>query len=333
MIEAQNEDPWKAVGASAVDATAARWLARREHADWSSADQAELDTWLSASTAHMVTYLRLHDAWNRADRLAALRAPMRETPAVPDIQERGGQPALKIAAVCVLAAGVAAAMTHQSAPRDATYSTPVGGREVIALSDGSQVELNTNTTLRIRIGDRRTVTLDKGEAYFQIKHDAKHPFVVNAFGHRVTDLGTKFVVRGSGKRLEVTLVEGRARIDTTTPGLHEVSAVLTPGDVAIANANTVSVTKKPTGSMADQLAWREGMLVFDHATLAEVAAQFNRYNSRKIVIADPAIAHLSLMGKFPVNDVALFGRVAKAVLGVDVADRGNEVVVSKSAGK
>jgi|GEM_PF-209637 len=333
MIEVGNEDPWKAIGASSVDATAARWLARRDRADWRAADQAELDTWLSASTAHMVTYLRLHDAWNRADRLAALRAPMRETPVVPDVHKRVSQPALKIAAVCILAAGMTAALTYRPVPRDVTYSTPIGGREVIALSDGSQVELNTNTILRISGGRSRTVTLDKGEAYFQIKHNAKHPFIVHAFGHRVTDLGTKFVVRGSGKRLEVALVEGRARVDAANTGVHQASAVLTPGDVAIAIDNTVSVTKKPATSLADQLAWRAGMLVFDRATLAEVAIQFNRYNSRKIVIADPAVAHLEIMGKFPVNDVALFGRVAKAVLGVNVADRGNEVVVSKSAGK
>lgn len=333
MTGTDSEDPWNAIGASSVDATAARWLARRDRVDWSAADQAELDTWLSASTAHMITYLRLYDAWNRADRLAALRAPMRETPAVPDVHGRAGRPALKIAAVCVLAAGVASALTYRPAPRDVTYATPVGGREVIALSDGSQIELNTNTTLRISGDKRRVVTLDKGEAYFQIKHDAKHPFIVHAFGHRVTDLGTKFVVRGSGKRLEVTLVEGRARVDAASAGAHQASAVLTPGDVAIAIDNTVSVTKKPGASLVDQLAWREGMLVFDRATLAEVAAQFNRYNSRKIVIADPAIAKLEIMGKFPVNDVALFGRVATAVLGVRVTEQSGEVVVSKSAGK
>ena len=214
-------------------------------------------------------------------------------------------------------------------PRETTYATPVGGREVIALSDGSQVEINTDTVLRVSADQQhRMVTLDRGEAYFQIRHDDYHPFVVNAFGHRVTDIGTKFVVRADADRVEVALVEGRARIDAAD-GARAHSAVLTPGDVAVATTSSMSVMKKPEASLADQLAWRQGLLIFNYASLADVAAQFNRYNARKVIIADPATARLAIMGKFPVNDVELFGRVAKAVLGVRVESRDSEVVISR----
>jgi transmembrane sensor len=104
---------------------------------------------------------------------------------------------------------------------------------------------------------------------------------------------------------------------------------LAPGDVAVATPGAMTVTKKPEASLADQLAWRQGLLIFNDTTLAEVAAQFNRYNSKKLVIADAATARLAIMGKFPVNDVDLFGRVAKAVLGVRVETRDSEVVISR----
>ena len=329
MIEMSDENPWRAVGASAVDTSAALWLARRDRDDWSVADQVELDAWLSASAAHMITYLRLHDAWSRADRLAALR-PSAGVRAYGTSRGRLKQIATRAAIFCFVATALAAAAAmYWISPRETTYATPVGGREVIALSDGSQVEINTDTVLRVSADQQhRTVTLDRGEAYFQIRHDERHPFVVNVFGHRVTDLGTEFVVRADADRVEVALVEGRARIDAAD-GERVHSAVLTPGDVAVATTSSVLVTKKPEASLADQLAWRQGLLIFNYASLADVAAQFNRYNAKKVIIADPATARLAIMGKFPMNDVELFVRVAKAVLGVRVESRDSEVVISR----
>jgi transmembrane sensor len=329
VSDVDSENLWTAAGANPVDMKAALWLARRDRGDWSQSDQAEFDAWLSASAAHTITFLRLYDAWNRADRLAALRAPASEQ--LSNISRgRIGKIVARVMVSCIVIAAMAAAgALYWLAPRETTYATPVGGREVIALSDGSQVELNTDTVLRVSADqEHRTVTLDKGEAYFQIRHDARHPFVVNAFGHRVTDIGTRFVVRADAGRIEVALVEGRARIDSADGALAH-SAVLTPGDTAIATSSTMSITKKPEASLADQLAWRQGLLIFNSTTLADVAIEFNRYNSKKLVIADPVAARLAIMGKFPVNDVELFGRVAKAVLGVRVVSRDNEVVISR----
>lgn len=330
MSEPNFEDIWKDVHASTVEATAARWLARQEHDALSEAEQSELNAWLAEASAHMVTYLRLRDVWARANRLAALRAPMRES--TRTFRGQSSTRFVKSAAGAFVVAGGAifAIAGVRNMPSETTYNTPVGGREIIALSDGSQVELNTDTILQIAKGNPRSVTLVKGEAFFQIKHNAAHPFVVSAFGHRITDLGTKFAVSGAAQHLVVTLVEGKARVDAG--GMEHASAVLAPGDVAVAGLNTVSVTKRAPAILSDQLAWRQGMLVFTHATLAEVAEQFNRYNSRKIVISDPNTARLAIMGKFPVNDVDLFGRVAKAVLGVTVTQRGEEIIVSSNQG-
>jgi transmembrane sensor len=317
------EDAWKNAHASAAEASAARWLARQEHSDWSEADQNNLNVWLAESAVHMVAYLRLSDAWSRADRLAALRAPMRKTLGAVDRNQ--SKIIVQIVSIVLLLVGFAtfAITSLRNNTPETTYSTPVGGREIIALSDGSQVELNTDTVLQIANGNARSVNLVKGEAFFQIKHNAKRPFVVTAFGHRITDLGTKFAVSGVEQHLTVTLVEGRARVDT-----GHASAVLTPGDVAVVTQNHVSVSRKAPTTLSDKLAWRQGMLVFNRATLTEVAEQFNRYNSRKIVITDPVAAQLAVMGKFPVNDVDLFGRVAKAVLGVTIVNRGDRLFVS-----
>jgi transmembrane sensor len=110
--------------------------------------------------------------------------------------------------------------------------------------------------------------------------------------------------------------------------MHETD--LTPGDVVVATAEKVTISRKTESRLANELAWRRGLLVFNYSTLADAAAEFNRYNAKKIVVSDSAAARLTVMGKFPANNVDLFGQVAKSVLGVRVEDRGNELVITKS---
>ena len=175
-------------------ARAAVWLERRDCADWSLKDQTELDEWLAQSPGHMVAFLRAEAAWIRADRFSAFGPAMPESAAPSRLF---APMLLKIAAALGLVAvlGVAAS-AMLSRPHERIYSTPIGGRETISFADGSRIELNTDTVLRARMTtEERVVWLDKGEAFFRIKHDAAHPFVVMVGDHRVTDLGTKFMVR------------------------------------------------------------------------------------------------------------------------------------------
>ena len=150
-------------------------------------------------------------------------------------------------------------------PSERIYTTDVGGRELITFADGTQIELNTDTVLRARMTtDQRTVWLDRGEAYFRVKHDAAHPFVVFAGAHRVTDVGTEFLMRRDPGRLEVTLVEGSAQFGAGDGQRQSVPLLLAPGDDVVATAQSMSVTKKPSRDVANALGWRQGVLVFKH---------------------------------------------------------------------
>ncbi|HVP83826.1 MAG TPA: FecR domain-containing protein [Rhizomicrobium sp.] len=315
--------------ASDVEQTAADWLEHRASDDWSEARDAELEIWLAQSPAHAVAFMRLEAAWNRTTRLAALQQPMLRKP-LQGTTQPSRRPALKIAAAVMVTAAISVGgsllAVHQ---KDQTFATTIGGREALSLVDGSKIELNTDTVLRMANGaGERKVWLDRGEAYFDIKHDAAHPFVVMVGDHRVTDLGTKFIVRQEGDRVEVKLLEGSARLDANS-GLPAQSAVLKPGDVAIATADQTSVTKKPVKELTQELGWRRGVLTFDHTTLAEAVAEFNRYNRQKIVIADRAAAKLEIGGTFPSDDVKLFGRATHIALGLRVEDKGNQLVISQ----
>lgn len=314
----------KSVCANPVDARAALWLERQDGENWSEADQAELDAWLAQSPAHVVAYLRLYDAWSRADRLAALRPkPEQEKPLA------SGGIFLRIAAALALIAITGAfAANYLMRPREVTFVTPVGGRETIKLSDGTRIELNTDTSIRVSATrERRLVTLDRGEAYFEVRHDAARPFVVQATDGRVVDLGTKFLVRDHTDHLEVSLIEGRARFES--PNAQRQSAILKPGDVVVATADTLSVTSRSARELSDALAWQRGVIVFDHTTLADAAAELNRYNAKKIVIADPDVRRRIIGATIPVNGVEAFTRVAREIFHVHVEKNGGEIIISR----
>ncbi len=147
--------------------------------------------------------------------------------------------------------------------------------------------------------------------------------------HRITDIGTEFVVRRDASDVKVSLVEGRAQFERTDGTGTTKPAVLAPGDVVVATANTFTITRKSVPELNETLAWRHGALIFFHTSLAQAAEEINRYNEQKVVIADAAAARLQINGTFPANDVRLFGRVAHVVLGVNVENRSGEVVISR----
>jgi transmembrane sensor len=304
-----------------LEATAARWLERRDREDWSQDDQAKLDAWLEAP-AQRLAYLRLYAAWNYADRLAALRRAGAER---PPSRKPSNVLIVQIAAAALAVALLGAfAARFVERPKLRTYETAIGAHELVSFADGSKIELNTNTTIRTRMTTgQRTVWLDRGEAYFQVRHDPAHPFTVIAGNRRVTDLGTDFLVRRDEARLEVAVVRGAVRYDAARR-----TAMLKPGDVVTASGNAMSQKKEPLRQLLRQLSWRRGVLVFDNTTLADAAEEFNRYNREKLIVTDPAAAKLTIGGTFPAGDVSAFTDVAQDVLGLRVERRGSDIVIS-----
>ena len=312
---------------------AAEFFERRRFGAWSLFDQAELDAWLAQSLWHRAAYLRVEGIAARAQELAALR------PLEPGLVGPGRVRTIKVlryavpllaAASIVLAAALALpVLEHWLQPPDRVYSTDVGGRTLLSFADRTQIELNTDTVARLRMTTReRTVWLEKGEAWFHVAHNAARPFTVIVGKHRVTDIGTEFVVRRGGEGLEVALLNGRAMLTTEgAPG-----ASLKPGDDAMANAASLSIVRKTPQELADALSWRRGVLVFRGTPLAEVVRQFNRYNTTKLVIADPTIASEPFSADLRTDDFDSFLRLAQAALNLRSVRVGNEILISREPG-
>jgi len=319
-----------ALDADVVGMRAADWVQRRNFWNWSEADQAELDAWLGEALSHRIAYWRFAAAFERTARLAALRSPTDEPAPKPRRKwlraASAGAAALLLAAVLGFAVSVVLPELQEK-----TYATAIGERETISLADGSQIELNTDTVTRVRANaNRRTVSLVKGEAYFEIRHDAARPFVVLAGGQRLTDIGTKFLVRRDADGgVAVSVMEGRVKLDAADHGAHAPPTFLAAGDNVLATANGVSVTRKPPRELFAELGWRRGLLVFQHTTLGEAANEFNRYNAEKLVIAESKTTALQINGTFRATDVEAFTSAVQEVFGLRVENRGGEIVISR----
>lgn len=311
-------------GVSQTEDQALDWLIKKDGGGWSSEDEAAFRHWLSISWSNTVAYWRAEAAWNRAGRLNALR---HVNPPLTATAKHGlSRTSVKVAAVLAIAVAAGAAIFLRPTPAGKLYATELGGHETLALADGTKIELNTNTSVRVHL-DRtaRSVQIEKGEAYFDVKHDASRPFTVTAGNARIVDLGTQFAVRRDNGNLRVTLVEGRAELSVANSRPQQ----LLPGDIALASATSVSIKRKTVYLLDKELSWRRGVLIFDNTTLDSVAAQFNRYNRTKLVLANKAVANVTVGGTFAINDVAAFARVAKGVLGLRVEYKDGAILVSR----
>jgi len=306
-----------------IENRAAQWIAREDRSSWSAADQAVLDAWLEESTLHRVAYLRLSSTWKRADRLAALRL------ATLAVGERPRRRSFLTAACLVAAAIIGTSTLYALWPRD-VYETAIGGHRTVDLADGSTIELNTDTRVRTLVTDtERKVVLEQGEAYFQVKHDAFRPFVVLAGNRRITDLGTKFSVRRDGDRVEVTVSEGRVRVDNIDRP-NAAPPVLARKDVQVlASANSTLVTERTPTQIGDALGWRKGILIFHQEPLSEAVAEFNRYNAKKLVVVGASLSQTRIGGSFEVSNVEAFARLLRDGFGFKIEETDSEIRISE----
>jgi transmembrane sensor len=205
---------------------------------------------------------------------------------------------------CLIFAGVL------SRPRSTNYSTDTGEQRRIVLPDGSSIELNTESQIRVSFRRSfREVELLSGEALFSVRHDAARPFRVRVADKVVEDLGTQFsVYLRPDASTTVSVLDGRVRILSPEVDPNPRAPATSEGNGRKAKSQLISrstqigageeirigaggrLIKRAAINATEAAAWREHRLWFDGATLSEVAAEFNRYNKRRLRVSDSAIA-------------------------------------------
>jgi transmembrane sensor len=335
--------------------------------------EAELDTrareafirWLQTSPAHAFAYLQVAALWedaplldvrerrNRDELIALAKGEANVVPlgvmagqitiATPT-QAIVRQP--RAGAVVVLAASVLVAVAggtlvwHQllNVP---TYSTDIGEQRLIRLADGSTLELNARSNVRIHYSEsERGVELSEGQLLARVARDAKRPFVVRSGDAEVRAVGTVFDVYRKASGTTVTVVEGtvavalprraiRPRLEGGAPAVTSTSVplMLQAGEQIRV---TPSAPAEPIkADIAAAIGWTHRQLVFQRATLTEVVEEFNRYNPRPMVIKDAALADARIGGVFSSTDPTSLLLFVRSLPDVNVEETESEVRINR----
>ncbi|OLU26315.1 hypothetical protein BVH03_16515 [Pseudomonas sp. PA15(2017)] len=300
---------------------AAHWCMRM-HADDRTPQECEaFERWLHSDPRHAEEYAAMLDIWQISEHLPRHHA----RPASPPTR-RIARPALASAAVLCLAVSSWFGWQQGWVPNDVQrFQADTQSRQVI-LGDGSQIRLNRGTTLWFaNFRDQRSITLREGEAFFDVQHDADHPFVVHAGAGSVTVTGTRFNVWKYLDQVVVTLSEGSVRVQSPADRPDQ-TAYLTPGLQARYDANGELPQIDAASSSA--LAWLDGKLILDNLTLAEALPQINRYLDKPVLLAGRAVAEMRIGGIYNTNDIAGLVRMLPTVLPITLArnEAGNTVI-------
>jgi len=224
-----------------------------------------------------------------------------------------------------LAAAAAFALifwTGRPAQQFDRIATSAAQRQTVHFVDGSQAELNAQTSLQIEIGaHERRVRLASGQALFTVNQDPDRPFIVETPAGSVQVTGTVFEVRSeSAQSLEVLVAAGSVQVRpaASADGRHFTPRQLTAGDRLTADNEGIQSQRLSIAQLEAALAWRQGQAVFADDSLAEALSRFARYHGRGITAA-PGAGELRLGGRFSLDDLDGFLAALESVLPVRVS--------------
>jgi transmembrane sensor len=294
-------------------AEASMWFVEFRTGELTAADRTRFYDWLRRSPEHIQAYLEIAEGWAelpttdpgaRLD-IQALIARARDShdENIVQLPQRSSakqprQPWFAIAASVALILGIAAWFTLS---RTNTYSTGIGEQRTIRLQDGSTLELNALSSVRVRFStNAREVDLKEGQALFRVAADTSRPFIVHSDETTVQAVGTQFDVYRKPSGTVVTVLEGRVAV-TEVEGPQPV--LLAAGDqVTVPTLTKVKKEPPKHTDVAIATAWVQKRLIFEDTPLGEVAEEFNRYNTRHLVVVGTELRSTGISGVYSSTD-------------------------------
>jgi transmembrane sensor len=210
--------------------------------------------------------------------------------------------------------------------RNYTIRTPRGGQYEMILPDGTKVQLNAASEIRfpsVFTGGERKVFL-KGEAYFDVVHEAGNPFKVQTGTLSITDIGTAFNVSvyEDDKLDAVTLVEGSVRLSDLD---HRQAAVLKPGQQARFTKDGLQVSKV---DIDQAIGWKENKFVFGDNSIESVMRQVARWYDVDVVYEGEKTKETFVGVISRQNNISEILRMLEATHVVEFSIKGRTVIVS-----
>lgn len=328
-----------------IAAEAAVWIARLHGPDRSPQMEHECREWQRRSEAHRLAFERSTDVWQDVPRVSLGDAYAAASSRRDDAQTPH-RAAPRWALAMALAVGVSTVVVAGYLWRGlGVYSTEPGEQRVVTLADGTRLSLNTHSRLRVQMDSgQRRVTVEEGEALFEVARDVSRRFVVHAAGSEVVAHGTVFAVRliadpSQPQALDVTLLEGKVTVQAAPEEGAAALApsapfALQPGErLRLAKGvgrSDAKVTQRIDHPRIDGVAaWRRNEVVFDDVSLADAVAEMARYDrTPRVVVGTGAAARLRVSGVFRTGDTASFARAVAALHGLVVRERDGRLEIA-----
>lgn len=324
--------------------TATEWLVRLNAGPLSAADRRALARWLSADPARLEALEAARAVSRMAEGLTGstvaraylaedLRAYAASAPP-PRALARLGPPLLAAAAAGLLlfvfmpqdASNLPrlrnAAAAHTAVDQISRYVLPDSSRVTIAARSAVSVDFTT---------DSRELSLDYGEAFFEVEPDRKRPFIVRVGARTVTVTGTKFNVNTYGRGdMEVAVIEGRINVGYRAAATdRDETLPLAAGEVILFPAAGGIVRRNLTPEQA--AAWRAQKLYFDDAPLSQVLTAVNRYAAKPLIAEGLDAESLMLTGQFQAGDVQSVLTALRLLYGVDARETADGWMLARAA--
>jgi transmembrane sensor len=320
--------------------------------------------WLRESPAHLAAYLEVASLWTdsgaldprdrwprealiaeaRQDRANVIPLRKAESDRAPTSARRRTTRIRLAALAATVVLGATGALVTWIVGELDTYATTTGEQRSLTLADGSTVQLNARSRLRVRFSAReRAVELLQGQALFKVAKDVNRPFTVMANNTWIRAIGTQFDVYDRKAGTTITVLEGAvaivpdsrtqstqtAQADNASPAAaHEERGklVLAAGEQLTVTGTSASKAAHP--NIAAATAWTQRELVFDTTPLADVVDELNRYNKRQLVIADHSLEGFQIDGVFSSTDPTPLIHFLRSRPGIRVTETDAEIVIS-----
>ncbi|MDE8651219.1 FecR family protein [Novosphingobium album (ex Liu et al. 2023)] len=336
--------------ANSINDQAARWAVEAAHGEMTPANRAELEAWLAADRRHRGAFARAR-AWLRATEEAVIEAhspPASPRPASPapasDNDNGHGQEAVEPAplrgglfrwSARAVATGAAltvsvAALVAMGVPVLAPFrqSELAAAEQVVQLKDGSVATLREDAQIQVVLSDNiRRIKLLRGEATFKVAKDKARPFVVQSGDVYAQATGTVYSVRRVG--LTGGMVKVREGSVLVWPHDERDQAVLLhAGGTVTLDPGPNRGGPEPTASTAPRLPPPElAQISLDNVPIRSAVVRFNRVNSTKIIIADPEIGNIRIIGLYRANNPEQFAQAAAAISGGHISRENGTIVI------
>ncbi len=289
---------------SSLTGEAIEWFARLRSEDCSAEERCLFESWRNRTPAHAAAYDEVTAFWNdpALHSAATQAAGTSRSVASYDPNTRRSSSWLRWGAIAATLAGLMVLIgLALDLPLLLTseFSTSPGERQVVQLSDGSIVTVNTRSAIRTAYDHQsRRVELLKGEAFFQVAPDSQKPFVVRSSEIATRAVGTAFLVRQEPAGVRVTVTEGVVELAPVHHGWAPVQ--ITAGKQIVVSSGGPGPVRDV--SVGRTTAWLRGRLVVEDARLADVIAELHRYHSGAIVVWDHSINEIRVSGSYNLAD-------------------------------